>query len=721
MLRSGTKPEIWGGLECTVNRVKNDFFDQLAYAGHYDRPGDIAAIAALGIQKIRYPLLWEKYQPEPGRPASWSRVENKLDELRGCGTGIIAGLVHHGSGPAHVNLLDESFAEGLAAYARSVAEKFPWIEYYTPVNEPLTTARFCGLYGLWYPHGQDDQSFYRILLNECRATVLAMQQIRQVNPGAKLVLTEDLGKVHSTPLLAYQADFENHRRWLSCDLMAGKVDSAHPLWPHLRAAGIRQQELDFFRQHACLPDILGFNHYLTSERYLDEQLDQYPAENHGGNGRHRYADVEAVRVGHLSPDGPYRLLKEAWARYGLPMAVTEVHLHCSREEQMRWLSAIWETACRLRAEGIDLRAVTAWALLGSFGWNRLLTQPGGDYEPGVFDISHKQIRPTALTGMIRAYSCGEAFEHPVLSSPGWWQRPCRVIYGRECIELPDLPATPARPMLITGKTGTLGQAFARICGQRGISCRLLSREEMDISRPESIERVIRDSRPWAIVNAAGFVRVDAAEGQAEACFAANTEGPANLARLCARFGIQLVTYSSDLVFDGLKTRPYTEQDVRHPLSVYGQSKSMAEEQVLHYHPEALIIRSSAFFGPWDTHNFLHGVLDSLRKGRHFEAISDVTVSPTYLPDLVQASLDLLLDQATGIWHLCNNGQISWAALACTVAERSRLNTALIKSRPLSAFAYPARRPAYSVLGSRKGLLLPGLDQAIDRYLAAVNG
>src|ERR1700716_2928639 len=100
MPRSGTKLEIWGGLECTVNRVNDDFFDQLDYAGHYNRPGDIAAIAELGIQKIRYPLLWEKYQPEPGRQADWSAVENKLDELLGSGIGIIAGLVHHGSGPA---------------------------------------------------------------------------------------------------------------------------------------------------------------------------------------------------------------------------------------------------------------------------------------------------------------------------------------------------------------------------------------------------------------------------------------------------------------------------------------------------------------------------------------------------------------------------------------------------------------------------------------------
>ncbi len=153
----------------------------------------------------------------------------------------------------YVNLMDDSFASGLAAYAAAVAERFPWIEYYTPVNEPLTTARFCGLYGLWYPHDSNDKSFLRILVNECKATILAMQAIRKINPQAKLVHTEDLGRIHSTPLLKYQADFENERRWLGLDLLCGKVNPTHPLWNYLSANGITAEDLQFFTENAMPP------------------------------------------------------------------------------------------------------------------------------------------------------------------------------------------------------------------------------------------------------------------------------------------------------------------------------------------------------------------------------------------------------------------------------------------------------------------------------------
>jgi dTDP-4-dehydrorhamnose reductase len=712
--------EVWGGIECSVNRVQNEYFDQLDYAGHYSRPGDICAFNRLGFKKIRYPVLWEKHQPVKENAIDWSATEPRLYELWDNGIDIIAGLVHHGSGPAYVNMLEASFADGLAAYAKKVAEKFPWIEYYTPVNEPLTTARFCGLYGLWYPHQNNDKSFCRILINECRATVLAMQQIRKINPRAKLVQTDDLGKVHSSPLLKYQADFENERRWLSYDLLCGSVNEQHPLYGYLLASGIGKTELQFFIVNKCEPDIMGFNHYLTSERYLDENLDTYPPHTHGGNGRHKYADVEAVRVGGVCPDGPYNLLKEAWERYHLPMAVTEVHLYCTREEQMRWLSLLWNDANRLKEEGADIRAITAWALLGSFGWNNLLTQPYGHYEPGVFDLSSEGLRATALARMIAAYNSAKQFTHPVINNDGWWQRKCRVIYGNEHFFTTEQTQNGIQPILITGKTGTLGDAFARICDIRGITYKIVDRDELDITNPPEIEKIILATNPWAIVNAAGFVRVDDAETEAGNCFAVNTHGPENLAILCAKYDIKLLTYSTDLVFNGYKTNPYTEKDNIAPLSVYGQSKAQGEQRVLYRQPNALVIRTSAFFGPWDNYNFLKLIIENLRDGRSFKVANDVMVSPTYVPDLVNTSLDLLLDGEKGIWHLTNKGQTVWSQLACSIVDRLQLSTHLIEPVPLNTLGYKAQRPVYSVLSSERGSTLPALDNAIDRCLAAIN-
>ena len=144
--------EIWGGIECTYNRVNDTYFDQVKYSGHEERDEDIGLFANLGIRRMRYPILWEKLQPAPDTIISWESVEKKLNQLRDSGVDPIAGLVHHGSGPVYSNVLDDSFPDSLADYAYKVAEKFPWIQYYTPINEPLTTARFCGLYGIWHPH-----------------------------------------------------------------------------------------------------------------------------------------------------------------------------------------------------------------------------------------------------------------------------------------------------------------------------------------------------------------------------------------------------------------------------------------------------------------------------------------------------------------------------------------------------------------------------------------
>lgn len=709
--------EIWGGLECTINRVDNSYFDQLHYAGHYNRETDIELIASLGIKKLRYPILWEKHQPTPNPVIKWGEIENNLTRLKDLGIDTIAGLVHHGSGPEYAPISSEAFATGLADYALQVARKFPWIEYYTPVNEPLTTARFCGLYGFWYPHLKSDKDFIRLLINETKATILAMQAIRTINPNAKLIQTEDLGKTYSTPALSYQANFENKRRWLSFDLLLGRVDKQHPLWKYITVkCGICESDLQFFIENACAPDILGFNHYLTSERYIDENLEKYPLHTHGGNHRHKYADVEAVRVDLNKKTGPYKLLKEAWDYFKIPMAITEVHLGCTRDEQLRWLKEIWETSRKLNDEGVEIKAITAWAMFGSYGWNKLLTQPNGKYEPGVFDLSSGKPRPTALSKLIQSYTKGQTHQHPILEGSGWWKKDIRVLYFNNNIRKIKSESKCSQPLLILGKTGTLGKAFARLCEVRGIHYELLDRNDLDLSDSERIEQVIAQKRPWAIVNAAGYVRVDDAENDFRNCITANANGPANLANFSSKYNFKLLTFSSDLVFDGLKNQPYLESDRVSPLNVYGKSKALAEKYVLERDPSALIIRTSAFFGPWDNYNFVTNVVSALKNQQFFKAANDVVISPTYVPDLIHTSLDLLLDDEYGIWHLANEGNTTWYDLAVNVAGKANLEPNLITPLTLNMFNYPAKRPFYSVLETERGKLMPTLDDAISRYL-----
>src|SRR5687768_15448264 len=119
-------PELWGGVECTINRVGNSFRDQLQYSGHYTRPGDIEQFANLGIRALRYPVLWERHQPVKDQAIDWSWAAKQLQTIAKHHITPIAGLVHHGSGPVYTSLSSPGFAKGLADYAYQVATRFPW-------------------------------------------------------------------------------------------------------------------------------------------------------------------------------------------------------------------------------------------------------------------------------------------------------------------------------------------------------------------------------------------------------------------------------------------------------------------------------------------------------------------------------------------------------------------------------------------------------------------
>jgi dTDP-4-dehydrorhamnose reductase len=424
-------PEIWGGIESSFNRVRSKYFDQLQYSKHYDRAAeDIELISTLGITTMRYPVIWERLQPRMDVSIDWSSVEPALYSLQSHGIKPIAGLVHHGSGPQYADITNPDFATKLAEFAGKVAEKFPWIEYYTPVNEPLTTARFCCLYGLWYPHRKNDRHFVAALLNELRGVVLSIEAIRKINPDAKLVQTEDLAKIYSTPFMRYQANFENHRRWLTYDILCGKLKPGHPLWNYFKKYSASEKDLYFFLEHPCPPDIIGLDYYPTSERYLDENLKKYPVEKHGHNHRHKYADVEAIRIRLNEPSGIKLLLTEVWERYKLPIVITEVHIHCDHENQIRWFGQIRNACSELMEQGINIRALTTWAMLGSTGWNRLLTKPGGDYEAGAFDVKSGERISTPLAEFITKLSEDPFYVHPAMLQPGWWEEENRFLFDQ---------------------------------------------------------------------------------------------------------------------------------------------------------------------------------------------------------------------------------------------------------------------------------------------------
>jgi dTDP-4-dehydrorhamnose reductase len=408
-----------------VNRVGHRYHDQLRFAGHGRRPDDLQAVAELGIKALRYPVLWEHVAPRALAKPNFSSSDRQLSRLRELGVEPIVGLLHHGSGPRYTSLLDADFPRKLAVYASRVARRYPWLRRFTPVNEPLTTARFSGLYGHWYPHARDDWSFARALVNQVRGTALAMRAIRTEIPGAELIQTEDLSFVRSTPDLEEQARFENHRRFLSLELLMGRVTRQHPLYRYLRRSGISERELAELAEEPCSPDVVGFNYYVTSERFLDSRVGLYPASVVGGNDERRYADVEAVRVCRDGLYGPGALLRDAHARLGLPLAITEAHLSGCPEDRARWFSYVWTAAEAAGAAGIPVKAVTAWALFGSYGWDRLVTCGACSYEPGAFEVRNRRRVETAYAGFLRAVAGGNA----QVVDGGWWRSDERLLYA----------------------------------------------------------------------------------------------------------------------------------------------------------------------------------------------------------------------------------------------------------------------------------------------------
>jgi dTDP-4-dehydrorhamnose reductase len=460
----------------------------------------------------------------------------------------------------------------------------------------------------------------------------------------------------------------------------------------------------------CPPDVLGINHYLTSDRFLDHRLDRHPPASHGACHFGPVADVEAVRAIDHTP-GLAGALRDCWDRYALPMAITEVHNGCTREEQLRWFKEAWDTAQTLRQQGLPIEAVTAWSLLGAFDWDSLLTRDQGHYESGVFDLRSTAPRPTALAPMIRALAGGQAFDHPVLAGKGWWRRGA----GADLAEVPDAARQDIRPVLIVGESGTLGQAFAGACRLRDIAFVLCGRDTFDLRDAAAMATVLDMVRPWAVINCAGWVRVDEAEHHAQECHAANFVGNVNLAAACRQRDIHYTCFSSDLVFDGRSRAPYVESDATAPLSVYGASKAMADDVLRRADGRNLIVRTASFFSPFDRHNFAVHVVAALKSGRRFRAAADCVTSPTYVPDLVRATLDLVIDDERGLWHLANDGALTWAGFAHAIGSALDLPVDLIEARPVQDMGWIAPRPAHAPMSSERGMIMPTLDSAIGRF------
>lgn len=419
---------LWGGFECSFTRIGDACRDQLTETGHFRRGRDVAEAARLGIRVLRWAFHWERMAASP---AAWDVARAEIAELRRRGVGIVAGLMHHGSGLPGCDLLHPAFPRSLARHAAHVARLCPDAVAWTPVNEPLSTARLSCLYGHWHPHLTDTGAFLRAVVQQCMATLLAMRAIRRVARDALLLQTEDVTRVFATAAVSAQARYENLRRWLSLDLLCGRVGPAHPFHAALRAAGVPAAQLAALATGEATPDLIGMNYYVTSERFLDHRTALHPPSVRGGNGRMTYADIEAVRAGLGAGSlGWVPRLRELWRRYRIPIVISEAHLGCADEaEQARWFWEAWQAARTLRREGADIRAVTAWALAGAMDWDSLMRARRGSFECGMWQPGDGYA-PRLIARLLPELAAGGAAAPAAIAAAGWWRREDRVLAQR---------------------------------------------------------------------------------------------------------------------------------------------------------------------------------------------------------------------------------------------------------------------------------------------------
>ncbi len=274
---------------------------------------------------------------------------------------------------------------------------------------------------------------------------------------------------------------------------------------------------------------------------------------------------------------------------------------------------------------------------------------------------------------------------------------------------------------VVGSSGQLGTDLVEaLMGADGFALFPLDHSRIECTDPRSVRHALAEARPDAVVNCTGFVSVDECEGTPERAFSVNAGGALHIARACAELNAKCVYISTDYVFDGRKTEPYTENDVPNPINVYGASKLAGEYLVRQACSDWLIVRMASLFGKVGARgkggNFLDTILSKARAREPIRVVQDVTISPTYAHDAAQGIEGLLRAGANDIVHLVNAGSCTWYEFARKAIELSGL-TAEVAPISSSEFSMKARRPAFSALiTARPFKALRSWEDALSAYL-----
>jgi beta-glucosidase/6-phospho-beta-glucosidase/beta-galactosidase len=358
------------GIECSCPRIADGArVDQLRDTGHYELwKTDLKLVRELGLRYLRYGPPIYKVCPEKGR-YDWSFLDPIMHEMRRLGIVPIIDLCHFGLPDWLGDFQNPDWPNWFAEYAHAFAERYPWVRYYTPVNEIYVTALFSASFGWWNERLMSDTGFITNIKHCCRASILAMRAILDIRPDAIFIYSESTEYVHpGSPDTVQQAHFMNERRFLSLDLLFCHDVSA-TMYRYLLASGMTADEYMWFRDHRDLRShcIMGTDYYVTNEHVIRS------------NG---------TSIGAGDVYGYYVITRQYFDRYRLPVMHTETNR--VSKHAVEWLWKEWMNLLRLREDGVPIVGFTWFGLVDMKDWDTALTQMRGSVNPvGLYTLQRK--------------------------------------------------------------------------------------------------------------------------------------------------------------------------------------------------------------------------------------------------------------------------------------------------------------------------------------------
>jgi beta-glucosidase len=346
------------GIECSYPTISGgQRVDQLRDTGHYELwRTDLRLVRELGLRYLRYgPPVYRTFLA-PGL-YDWSGLDPVMHEMRRLGVIPIIDLVHFGLPDFLGNFQNPDWPRHLADYAHAFAERYPWVRYYTPVNEIYITALFSAAFGWWNEMLMSDAAFVTNIKHCVRAAMLIMRAVLDLRPDAIFIFSESTEYVHpGSPQMVNQAHFMNERRFLSLDLLFGHDVSA-TIYRYLLANGMSTEEYLWFADQKDLRRhcIMGTDYYVTNEHVIRSDGRQV-----GGAG-----DIY----------GYYVITRQYFDRYRLPVMHTETNR--VDKHAVEWLWKEWMNLLRLREDGVPIIGFTWFGLVDMRDWDTALTRMRG--------------------------------------------------------------------------------------------------------------------------------------------------------------------------------------------------------------------------------------------------------------------------------------------------------------------------------------------------------